>query len=229
MSYIRPKETMRGSIVLQALPAMMCFIAASEIYLQNLGSAAKNTTRRHLAASVPAIYTFLLLLIWVLPIQIFLIHTLDSKTWFPIVALTLLGVVLGSCLPRSYFKLRSVEVDGKIYTALGVRRFRKIVAYGGPMVGLMRRIDRESYDRLKRSTLTNSERGTRRREKIHWALLLGTIPTAVWAVLQRELWFAVYLLAANIPMNIYPILLQRYTRARLEGIKGRAGGREESV
>lgn len=41
--------------------------------------------------------------------------------------------------------------------------------------------------------------------------------------MQTEFWFAFYLLAANIPMNIYPILLQRYTRARLERMKERIG------
>jgi hypothetical protein len=112
-----------------------------------------------------------------------------------------------------------VEADGRIYAELGVRRFRNIVAYGGPMVRLMRRIHPESYAHLKRSLLADRERGTRRREKIHWSLLLGTMPAAVCGTMQREFWFAVYLLAANIPMNIYPILLQRYTRARLERLR----------
>lgn len=210
---------MRASLVLQFVPAVMCFIAAFKIYLQNLSSSAVTGWRRHLAASIPAIYTFFLLLIWVLPIQFFLISTLDAKAWFPVVALTLLGVVLGACLPAGYFRLRRVEADDRTYAALGVRRFRNLVAYGEPMVRLMRHIDSESYRRLKRSTLADRERGTKRREKIHWALLLGTIPAAVWAIIQSDFWFAGYLLAANIPMNVYPILLQRYTRARLERMK----------
>lgn len=211
---------MRVSLILQVLPVLMCFIAAGVIYLQNLGSAAGTDWRRHLASSVPAVYTFFLLLVWILPIQVFLTYTLDAKAWFPVVVLTFLCVVLGAGLPGGYFRLRRAEADGRIYAALGVRRFRNIVTYGGPMVRLMRRIDPESYTRLKRSTLADRERGTRRREKIHWALLLGTLPAAMWAVTQREFWFAIYLLAANIPMNIYPILLQRYTRSRLERMKG---------
>lgn len=83
----------------------------------------------------------------------------------------------------------------------------------------MRRIDPASYSRLKKSTLAERERRTRKTEKIHWAMLLCTIPAAGWAVWQREYWFAAYLVAANAPMNVYTIMLQRYTRARLEQIR----------
>lgn len=204
---------------LHYIPAVMCFIAAGAIYLQNLGGTAATGWRRYLAAIIPAVYTFVLLLVWVLPVQMFLTRTLESSARVPVVLLTFLCVVIGACLPASYFRLRRAEADGRVYAALGVRRFRNVVAYGGPMVRLMRRIDPESYTRLKRSTLADRERRTRKTEKIHWALLLGTIPAAVWAVLQREYWFVAYLLAANVPMNVYPILLQRYSRARLQRIK----------
>lgn len=214
---------MRDAVLLQYIPAVMCLLAAGAIYLQNLGGASAIGWRRYLAASIPAVYTFVLLLVWVLPVQMFLTRTLEASARVPVVLLTFLCVVIGACLPGSYFRLRRTEADGRVYAALGVRRFRNVVAYGGPMVRLMRRIDPESYTRLNKSTLAERERRTRKTEKIHCALLLGTIPAAVWAVLQREYWFAAYLLAANIPMNIYPILLQRYTRARLERMKSVLG------
>lgn len=210
---------MRLSLLFQLLPGVMCFIAAVAIYLQNLGGAAEISWRRYVAAGIPAIYTFLLLLVWVLPVQIFLTRTLEASAWVPVIVLTVLCVLVGACLPRSYFRLRRAEADGRVYAAIGVRRFRNIVAYGGPMVRLMRRLDPAAYTRLNKSTLTERERRTRKTEKIHCAMLLGTIPSAVWAVLQREYWFAAYLLAANVPMNVYPILLQRYTRARLERLR----------
>lgn len=210
---------MRPSLLLQFLPGVMCFIAAVVIYLQTLSGAGVRDWRRYVAAGIPALYTFLLLLVWVLPVQIFLTRTLEASAWVAVIGLTLLCVLIGVCLPRSYFRLRRAEADGRAYAALGVRRFRNIVAYGGPMVRLMRRIDPTSYGRLKKATLVERERRTRKTEKIHWAMLLGTIPAAVWAVLQREYWFAAYLLAANVPMNVYPIMLQRYTRARLERLR----------
>jgi hypothetical protein len=77
---------------------------------------------------------------------------------------------------------------------------------------------------LKTSTLAERENRTKRTERIHWAIWLGAVPTAVWAVMVRKYWFAVYLSLANIPMNVYPILLQRYTRRRLANIR-HAGNR----
>jgi hypothetical protein len=163
----------------------------------------------------------LLALVWVIPIQLFLAATLDTQSELPVLVLTILGVALGACLPAAYFRLRRAEADGRIYRALSVRGFRSFVTYGDPMVRLMRGIDPASYVRLKSSTLADREKRTKRGEKIHWALLLGSVPAAVWAVVVQESWFAVYLLAANVPMNVYPILLQRYTRARLARIRAR--------
>jgi hypothetical protein len=57
------------------------------IYRQTLGNPAANNWRRHVAASIPAIYTLLLLLAWVLPIQQFLFCTLHSEAWLPLLAL----------------------------------------------------------------------------------------------------------------------------------------------
>src|SRR5436190_4957198 len=132
---------MKGLPVLQLVPAALCVIAAGAIYRQTLASAAGSGWRRHAAASIPAVYTLLLLLVWVLPVQLFLLSTLDARAWLPVLLLTLLGVVLAACLPADYFRLRRIEADGRIYAALGVRRFRSLVTYGDPMVRLMRRID----------------------------------------------------------------------------------------
>lgn len=70
---------MSVSVLLQYLPALMCFIAAGAMFLQNLGGAAATGGWRYVAASIPAVYTFVLLLVWVLPVQIFLTHTLERS------------------------------------------------------------------------------------------------------------------------------------------------------
>ena len=208
------------SSLLQLIPAALCVIAAGLIYRQTLSHGGMSGWRRHAAASIPAAYTFLLLLAWVLPIQFFLVSTLTVRSRLPVLILTLLGVVLGACLPAGHFRLRRAEAGGRIYAALGVRRFRSLVTYGDPMVRLMRRIAPESYGQLQYATLAERERRTRKTERIHSAMLLSSLPTATWAVLADAPWFAAYLLAANIPMNVYPIMLQRYTRARLGRILG---------
>ena len=217
-----------GSLLLQFAPIALCAIAAGMIYRQTLGSPTVNHWRRHVTASIPAIYTFLLLLAWVLPIQQFFFCTVHTQEWPPLLALTLLGMIIGASLLGGYFRLRRAESDGRIYEAIGVRRFRNIVTHGDPMVRFMIWIDPGSHTHLNASTLADREGRARRGEKIHWAMLLGSVPAAVWATLVRESWFAAYLLIANVPMNIYPILLQRYTRARLASMGARINLRSDA-
>jgi hypothetical protein len=208
---------MSGAAVLQLLPGGLCGIAAGAIYRQSLGSAPRGGWRRRAAASIPAAYTFLLLLVWVLPIQLFLVQTFDARAGLALLVLTLAGAALAACLPAAYCRLLPTEANGRIYAALGVRRFRGLVVYGDLMVRLMRWISPASNNHLSCSALTLRQRRTWRTEKIHWTMLA--------AVLARQTWFAAYQLAANVPMNIYPIMLQRYTRARLSRMAAHADSR----
>src|SRR4051812_25015063 len=75
---------------------------------------AVTTWRGHLAARIPMICGSLLILLWYLPIQTFLLYTLTADTWLPVLAPTLLGVMLGLCLPDSYLRLRRVDEVGRI-------------------------------------------------------------------------------------------------------------------
>jgi hypothetical protein len=123
-------DRMRGPPVLQLLPPGLCASAAGVIYRQSLGGAPGSGWRRHAAASIPAVYTLFLLLAWVWPIQLFLASTSDTRSGLPVLVLTLLGVALGARFPAGYFRLRRAEADGRIYAALGVRRFRSLVTFG---------------------------------------------------------------------------------------------------
>jgi hypothetical protein len=63
---------------LRLVPAALCVVAAGAIYRQTPGGGTRPGWRRHAGASIPAAYTLLLLLLWVLPIQLFLESTLDT-------------------------------------------------------------------------------------------------------------------------------------------------------
>ncbi|HEX9982930.1 MAG TPA: hypothetical protein VGF69_06685 [Thermoanaerobaculia bacterium] len=65
--------------------------------------------------------------------------------------------------------------------------------------------------------VTRTEEG----ERGHAVLLVAGILSALFA--WRIGWhgWALYLSAGNVVVNVYPILLQRYTRARLQRIIGR--------
>lgn len=183
---------------------------------------AATSWRGRVAARIPALIGGSLILAWVLPIQIFLLCTLDSRTWFPVLGLTAFGLALGHCLPAPYFRLRHFETDGGVYSRLGARQFRNLVSNGDLAIRLMRWIDPTSSPRLSRSTLDQHEARRRLSERLHWGYLFGSLPTMAWAVIVQEPGFAMYLSVANVPFNVYPIMLQRYTRARLARIQAHA-------
>ena len=215
-------EGMRSEIWLQFLPASLCLIAAGSIYHKSLGTADRWRLRSHFAALIPGLYTWLLLLLWVVPIQVYLTSTLTADSKIPVLSFTVLGMMFGASLPHGYFRLRPNEYGGELYQRVGVRRFRSLVTFGDQMVRLMRSVDPQSQAPLNRGKLDDREKSARRSERIHWAMLLGSLPAGLWAMSENDLVFAAHLAVANIPMNLYPIMLQRYTRARLERLRERA-------
>jgi hypothetical protein len=46
-------------------------------------------------------------------------------------------------------------------------------------------------------------------------MLLAALPAIAYALSTGSFKFALYFLIVNIALNLYPILLQRYTRARI--------------
>jgi hypothetical protein len=55
-------------------------------------------------------------------------------------------------------------------------------------------------------------------EKSHLVLLLMGILSAVFALQIGWRGWAVYLGTGNVLVNLYPVLLQRYTRSRLQAV-----------
>jgi len=75
-----------------------------------------------------------------------------------------------------------------------------------------------------RSSLAGLDRDTRASESSHLVLAaVGTVLAAVAAGLGA--WQAVgWLLALNLPLHVYPLLVQRTMRARVDRVRRRAGG-----
>ena len=117
--------------------------------------------------------------------------------------------------PRSVYRLRAFEQSGRLYELLGVRFFRRFVPDGDAANRWRRR--REPAFRMIRNRQDALEfvQRTEQSEKGHLVMLvLGAMSAAfAWAIDWRG--WAVYLTVGNVLVNVYPILLQRYTRARL--------------
>jgi hypothetical protein len=117
-------------------------------------------------------------------------------------------------LPALYYRPRAFE-HGRLYEWLGVRWFRKFVP-NGDLVNLWRR-RREPGFRIipSRRVAADYFPRTIASEKSHLVLLLAGFGSSWFAWSIGWHGWAVYLGIANVLANLYPVLLQRYTRARL--------------
>jgi len=139
------------------------------------------------------------------------------------------GLFLAACaagvatwwLPRSWYRIRPFEASGRIYEYAGVRHFRKIVPNGDWVNAWRRRRDPSfrvvpnvrAAEELRRRTIVG--------EKGHIVLLCLGAGSALFAWSIGWHAWAIYLGAANVLANLYPVLLQRYTRARIYRLASR--------
>ena len=116
-------------------------------------------------------------------------------------------------LPAGYFEPWQWEARGQFYRRVGVEQFRSIVANGDLVNRFVRARHRDYHvygaelDRLVPKSIWNERR--------HIAYLCWGCLTALAA--HRIGWnmWAVWLAGSNIGANLYPIMLQRYSRARV--------------
>lgn len=121
-------------------------------------------------------------------------------------------------VPSAYFRTHAFEQSGRVYDALGVRQFRRFVPDGDLANRWVRRRDpafRIIRNRL--SALSFIER-TKSSERGHLVLLALGLVSAAFALAFGWYGWAVYLTTGNIVANVYPIMLQRYTRMRTDAV-----------
>lgn len=135
--------------------------------------------------------------------------------WFSFAIWTAASFVPYLFRPAGYFRTRSFERNRCLYERLGVRVFKRF-ASNGDYINRWVRQRYPSYRIVGRQQsieafLKQSIQG----ERWHLVLfLLGTF-TQIYALrIGWYVWFLV-LCAGNVVFNLYPILLQRYNRARV--------------
>jgi hypothetical protein len=116
-------------------------------------------------------------------------------------------------LPRAFHVPREWESKGEFYRRVGVERFRSIVA-NGDLVNRFVRARHRNYhvygpelEKLVPKSIWN--------EKRHIAYLCWGFVTAYYAASIGWSAWAVWLAGSNIGANLYPTMLQRYSRARV--------------
>jgi hypothetical protein len=119
-------------------------------------------------------------------------------------------------LPPSYYRVQSFERSGRVYEALGVRLFRRLVP-DGDYANRWRRRTSPGFRILANRAAARAFLGrTEESERGHLVLLLLGLPSIALAWQVGWYGWAIYLGVGNVLVNLYPVLLQRYTRARLQ-------------
>ena len=146
------------------------------------------------------------------PLRPFDFHVPAPSPW---VLLACAGIpLIPFVLPRSYFLPRAFE-RGRFYRSLGVRVFRVFATDGDLINRRLRQLDPGYRVVRDKRALAEHIAGTILNERWHTSWLLLGIITAGSAVVTRQHWWAVVVTAFNVAFNLFPVLHQRYKRARL--------------
>lgn len=135
-----------------------------------------------------------------------------------------ISVALWWILPGGYFRVFRFEQTGRVYELLGVLVFRKFVPDGDFANRWERRKDPNYRMIRSRKSAADFIKRTEQSERGHVVLLaIGAVSAAhAWSIGWNG--WALYLSAGNVVVNVYPILLQRYTRSRIYRILQRESG-----
>jgi len=129
--------------------------------------------------------------------------------------------LLPCLLPRSYYRCWEGARRLPFYESIGVRAFRAFATNGDLVNRRARRFDPGYRVVRGRAAMRAWLDRTREGERGHLVLLLAGLFTAAYAARIGWYGWAAALTAGNLLFNLYPALLQRYTRCRIARIDAR--------
>ncbi|RZK42484.1 MAG: hypothetical protein EOO90_07400 [Pedobacter sp.] len=117
-------------------------------------------------------------------------------------------------LTSHYYNSKKWERDGKVYRWLGVNGFRKLLVWiGWEKLNKAANPVKNNLDAIK-----HLEYGTRQSEFGHLLIFFIVLTFTVFVGIREGLAQTAWLIALNIVLNIYPILVQRFNRPRLRKV-----------
>jgi hypothetical protein len=124
-------------------------------------------------------------------------------------------------LPPSYYQVSRFERTGRFYEAVGVRFFRNFVP-DGDLANRWRRHHEPNFRVIRNRRFAAAfVRRTELSERSHLVLLAMGVLSAAFALAIGWWGWAIYISVGNVFVHVYPVLLQRYTRSRIERISSR--------
>src|ERR1051326_2382195 len=156
------------------------------------------------------------------PLALIWLAIWGGLAWRISLGMSLMMVVAGGCVlshySEQYFRLRDWEVSGTLYEHLGVRYFKRFVVTGDYWNRAARYYDHNHRGLGSAKSIRQAKRQREFSEKVHLLALFSTLPPIICAMLIGWSKAAALLALSNLPFNVYPVMLQRYTRARIESL-----------
>jgi hypothetical protein len=119
---------------------------------------------------------------------------------------------LKSTCTSDYFKEKNWEQKGKTYEQLGIHFFRKLLV----IVGWEKLNKKENPVKNNLAALIHLEYRTKQSELGHLIIFFIVGGFSIYVAIRYSFSASSWLIFLNLLLNIYPILLQRYNRPRLQ-------------
>ena len=150
----------------------------------------------------------------------------SEQAELPVLAWFLASVFAGflsMLLPNSYYALRKPSETVRFYEGLGILRLRYWMTDGDFVRLRARRIDPGYVVDGSHRSLPDRLEMTRKNERAHFGFLLFGLITAAAASIAGWWGWTLLISIGNLVVNLLPIFLQRYTRARVIRLLNRRG------
>ncbi|MCD6069028.1 MAG: hypothetical protein K0S33_3854 [Bacteroidetes bacterium] len=119
---------------------------------------------------------------------------------------------LKSKFASDYYKEQKWEAKGKIYEKFGINIFRKLLVF----IGWEKLNKKANPVRNNIEALAHLEYRTKQSELGHVIIFVIVLAFTIYVAIKYGIAETLWLVLLNIILNVYPILLQRYNRPRLQ-------------
>ena len=124
-------------------------------------------------------------------------------------------------LPSSYYAIKNPASAARRFERFGIRRLRYWITDGDLVRLRVRRIDPSFVEDGHRRALEDRLLLTRNNERAHLGFLAFGVVSAVAAGITGWWSWAIAITLGNVAVNLLPVFLQRYTRARIARLMAR--------